>query len=290
MRYCILILFLFASTFAGAAQKGPIIYPDTLYPGPDPEKFGEGIISTDNLRETSICFSQDGKEIFFTRARDTTAQQFEIFTLRMHNAEWSSPSRAPFNGKDSDYDPGLSADGNRIWFISERRKPDILSYIGEIWYSERKVGKWGKPVYPQNILNETWIAYPVEVPGPRLFFSSYRERKIGIYHADWLNGNFTEPVFLPESVNRVPGASQAFVDPSQNYLFFTAHPMGHGKTFLYVSLKDENGNWTEALPLNDKINLTGTECYPRVSPDGRFLFFSRHGDIYWVEFSSQILS
>lgn len=289
MRHFIVILLQVSISAFIHAQEAPVTYPDSVLPGSDPEIFGEGTISSDNLRETSICFSQDGKEIFFTRAKDTTAQHYEIFLMRRQNGKWSLPARAPFSGKDSDYDPFLSPDGDRIWFISERRKPDILSYIGEIWYSERKGGKWEKPVYPQTILNESWIACPVEVPGGRLFFSSFRNRKIGIYYADNEDKSFTDPVFLPEEVNGIPGASQAFADPAQNYILFTAHPLGHGKTFLYISLKDEAGNWTDSVPLNEKINLTGTECYPRVSPDGKYLFFSREGDIYWVELNAAIL-
>jgi hypothetical protein len=34
--------------------------------------------------------------------------------------------------------------------------------------------------------------------------------------------------------------------------------------------------------MGDKINVSREMC-PSLSPDGRFLFFSRDGDIYWVD-------
>jgi hypothetical protein len=58
---------------------------------------------------------------------------------------------------------------------------------------------------------------------------------------------------------------------------------------LYISFRGEDGEWLEAIRIDEPINSTNEENWPRISPDGRFLFFSsdrREGvempDLYWV--------
>ena len=38
-----------------------------------------------------------------------------------------------------------------------------------------------------------------------------------------------------------------------------------------------------SLPLDDSVNATVTENITYVSPDGKYLFFHRTNDIYWVD-------
>ncbi len=50
----------------------------------------------------------------------------------------------------------------------------------------------------------------------------------------------------------------------------------------YVSFKDQDGNWGEAIDLSDHGIKPGARgAY--ISPDGKYLFFSCDGDIWWVD-------
>ena len=58
---------------------------------------------------------------------------------------------------------------------------------------------------------------------------------------------------------------------------------------LYISFRGADGNWKDATRIDEPINSTAEENWPRISPDGKFLFFSsnrREGiemsDLYWV--------
>ena len=58
---------------------------------------------------------------------------------------------------------------------------------------------------------------------------------------------------------------------------------------LYISFRGDDGEWMEAVHIGEPINSTAEENWPRISPHGRFLFFSsnrRDGvempDLYWV--------
>ena len=60
-------------------------------------------------------------------------------------------------------------------------------------------------------------------------------------------------------------------------------PDGHGGEDLYVSFKNENGDWANAINMSPVINTKEHEEYPIVSADGKYLFFVRNGDVYWVD-------
>ena len=60
---------------------------------------------------------------------------------------------------------------------------------------------------------------------------------------------------------------------------------GRGAIDLYASFQGPDGGWTEAVPLA-AVNTSEGEISPRLSPDGKYLFFLRtvSGDLrpYWI--------
>jgi hypothetical protein len=56
-----------------------------------------------------------------------------------------------------------------------------------------------------------------------------------------------------------------------------------GKKNLYISFKDSNGEWIESINMNQSIGFPEHAAIPHVSFDGKYLFFSSRGDIYWVD-------
>jgi hypothetical protein len=55
---------------------------------------------------------------------------------------------------------------------------------------------------------------------------------------------------------------------------------------LYVSFKKNDGTWTVPQNLQSQIPIAGSPLV-RVSSDGKYLFYTQNGDIYWV--SAQII-
>ena len=79
--------------------------------------------------------------------------------------------------------------------------------------------------------------------------------------------------------------------PGNNYLIVTRlKNQEDGETDLFVSFAQEDGSWGTLLDLGPTINTEGYEFGPTISPDGKFLFFSRRDEwqnakfsnIYWV--------
>ena len=84
-----------------------------------------------------------------------------------------------------------------------------------------------------------------------------------------------------------------FLSPDENYIIVQAWK-SDSKHDLYISYRTKRGEWTAPKKLNDDINGKEIEQRPFVSPDNKFLFFSRmsitskngqtvyDADIYWV--------
>jgi len=55
---------------------------------------------------------------------------------------------------------------------------------------------------------------------------------------------------------------------------------------LYISFKQKDGSWTEAISLGNPINESGRSLCSTLSPDGKYLFYLGNQDgisgIYWV--------
>jgi hypothetical protein len=69
------------------------------------------------------------------------------------------------------------------------------------------------------------------------------------------------------------------IGPDSSYIIFDIN-VENGS--LFVSFKDNNGKWGEAIDLTRhgfKPDIRGAY----ISPDGKYLFFSYNGDIWWVD-------
>lgn len=68
---------------------------------------------------------------------------------------------------------------------------------------------------------------------------------------------------------------------------------GHrGGWDLYVSVRDDKGNWSPSVNLGDEVNTPDGEDFPLLSPSGRDIYFFRYrksengdesGDIFRID-------
>jgi hypothetical protein len=55
-----------------------------------------------------------------------------------------------------------------------------------------------------------------------------------------------------------------------------------GGNDLYVVVRKSDGSWTTPVSLGPAVNTRHIESSPTLSSDGRFLFVSRQGEVWWV--------
>lgn len=249
-------------------------------PMPEPTIFGNGVISTGDF-DSHPAFTPDGKTLYFLRSSPT----FNFWTIvvsHFENNRWSAPEVLPVSGQYRDADPFITRDGKRFYFISDRPKDAAdASATGrglDIWFMEKSGTGWGPPQNlgaPVNSPGNEW--YPTIADDGTIYFGSDRNGGNGgtdIYRSRLVNGKYSEPENLGDAINTQFEEFEPYISPDQKYLIFmTQRPGGHGGSDLYLSYQRE-GSWTKAVNLGDKINSSGSEYSPLVTPDGKYFFWS----------------
>ncbi len=280
-----LLLFLTSVTI-GQPPSGP--YFGQQPPGSTPKIFAPGFIST-ALPEFAGVFSPDGTEFFFTHRSDTQSLDNSLFYTRTTDGVWSVPQPASFSTNYDEMEPQFSPDGSRLYFGSERPKPagDVLP--GGIWYSEKTATGRSPARHLQAPVNDDFAMYISSTRSGTLYVTAMVRGRVGICRCPFKNGAYGAMELIPV-VDPPVGAAHPFVSPDEDYLIFDAQDeSGPGpKPNLYVSFRAADGSWGKGIKLPASINTKDTELGPSVSPDGKYLFFSRFSgkgaDIYWVDF------
>ena len=254
-----------------------------------PKKFAAGVVSTDNHEHSSLAISPDGTEIYWAlwRRPDEGLPQVIVF-VRKEGEEWSAPQIASFSGIYNDGGPVFSSDGQRLYFYSKRpsqRENEPESQ--DIWFVQKHNKGWSAPKNVGAPINtEKLEVSPSIASDGTLYFVKYHEGVeggMGIYCAEYSDDHYLEPKALDTNINSQYHDWIPYIAPAQSYLVFSSNrPGGYGTFDLYVAFRENDGSWAEPQNLGKEINTEDQERFPGVSPDGKYLFFTRGSDVYWV--------
>lgn len=254
-------------------------------PGLTPELFAPGIVCS-GMMERDVAITADGSEIYFGVSFGNVAT---ILWTRLRQGHWSEPEVAPF-AADANYfhfEPALSADGKRIFFLCNRpgqgqeTKPG-WAYQG-IWAADRRPdGSWGEPYDPFPALNgDAKQFFPSITRDGTLYFTRVdkQARKPALYRSRPVNGEYTTAEKLPETVNGKGTPYNAFIARDESYLIacvdgrpYDANP---NEANYFIFFRDKDDHWSDGIPFGPEVNLKGsTAMSPYVSPDGKYLFFA----------------
>jgi hypothetical protein len=280
------------------APVGP--YLGQKPPGSVPALFAPELVSTER-RELNAVFTPDGREFLF--ARERTPRGTVILTSRLEGERWTRLATASFSGGPaSDVDMFVTHDGRDLYFCSDRPDPKA-SALGEraaagpapqsdIWVVSRTESGWGEPTSLGAVVNsDRDDYYPTLTLDGTLYFSSNRAGSLGqndVYRARRRDGRWTAPENLGAPVNTAGREYDPFIAADESYLIFASErPGGFGGADLYLSVHEPDGSWGEPRNLGPAINTAESEYTPMLSPDGKYLFFTRgrqgYDDLYWVE-------
>ena len=240
-----------------------------------PEIFGPGIVSLagDGLRESDIAFWPDGLRCLFARFGDAIPD-YTIFESRWTMEGWTDPAPSPLF-PDGAFEPSLSPDGGRIFYVSPAARGGHGSHVLQMM--ESAAGDWSDPVplFPglyASATNDGTLYYTTFHRNRDHI--AYREMEDGAYGPQRLVGS---EVYDPRYEDAHP-----CVAPDGTYLIFDSDVRPRsGACYLYVSFRTDDGSWTEPINMQPAIGDLPA-ALARLSPDGTALFFKAEGDIYWI--------
>lgn len=185
-------------------------------------------LNTSN-NEGAETISADGKTIVFVACDyEKSYGTCDLYISYFKKGKWTASENmgAQINSSAWDTQPSLSADGQTLYFTSNR-----TGGFGEsdIWVSQKsKDGKWQKPVPLPTPIND---AYKSESPfihpdGKSLYFRSNVKSGMGgfdLYKSDLReDGTWTEPLNLGAPINSTKDEGSLIVSPDGKYGYYAS--------------------------------------------------------------------
>ena len=275
--------------------RGP--YLGQRPPGKTPEAFAPGIVSRAGFHlHSSLTFSPDGKEIYFTKYVSEPEVQGTIWRMKQEGDVWADAEIAPFSGVYSDDSAVFSPDGMRLYFTSTRPVDELDDSDDlNIWFVDRRGEDWGRPVYAGGVLNSPYSDFRLSFTlAGTLYLSSDRDdqdtKTFDIFTSRRVADEYAIPEPIGHAINTPVTEQVAFVAPDEGYIVFYRHNREKtDETGLYISFRGEDGLWSVGAAMGDAFNSPpeAVTQAASLSPDGKYLFFlrRRHEAIYWVEAS-----
>ena len=266
------------------AKDGDILTIENPYlgqktPGLLPIPFAPGLVSTE-IYEYDGAFTPDMKSFYFIRrGEENIKSTFYEYKYNDITKVWEkSVVASPWIGR-----PVISPDGNTM-------------HLGTSYLKRTETG-WSalQKLEPPIVSNDSmYIMRLSESANGTYYFDTYKEGDslFPIRYSRIINGKYEEPKALPKAINTGTFLSHPFIAPDESYLLYDAkRENGFGDSDIYISFKQKDGTWGNGINLGDKINTHAWEASASITPDGKYLFFSRNVgsddyenvDIFWAD-------
>ncbi|MEM9000401.1 MAG: serine hydrolase [Bacteroidota bacterium] len=246
-------------------------------PGLTPKLFEPKTVSPEGSFEGGI-FSPDMKEFYFTR-KNGKYKKRTFFVIHYENNRWGQESETDIRW------PQFAADGN-------------MMYVGKEYRKRTEIG-WSKPKSLGRFLKEQAHGMSVSSKGT-FYFPFFKEEDNGqgnIGYSRLVNGKYETPVKMGAEINTGNYIAHPYISPDESYLMWDVEREdGYGQADIYISFRHKDGSWLPAINMGPLINTALQESSPRVTHDGKYLFFSRGewkvnedgstnwvGKSYWVD-------
>jgi hypothetical protein len=260
---------------AAAGRDGYLGF-DCDVPGLEPKVFARNLLYGDNAYPGYQTFNETGEEFYYavtgrewrsSRIRHLSAKNpSKIDTLLLTNDKWEG-------------EPFIAYDGSRMFFTA-LLPPTDRPWQSDIYYLDKTAAGWSAPHLlppPVNTLSSEWHASLTR--SGILYFASEREGgrlQADIFRAVPENGLYPKVEKLPSPINTEFNDCDPLIAPDERWLIFHSNrPGGYGEHDLYIGFRDRRGRWSEPNNMGPLINTAGWEMAPSLSPDGKYLFFTR---------------
>jgi outer membrane protein OmpA-like peptidoglycan-associated protein len=192
------------------------------------------------------------------------------------------------NTAEDEQSPVITPDGKSMYFtvgshagnVAGKRDP------GDIWYSTLIDNEWSAPVHAgTNLNNRLYNAVAgFSADGSQMFLLCHyssdgqvRSQGISVSHSTGTGWSTPENITIPYFQNK-SSLQSGHVSSDGKVFVFSAETYGsYGVEDIYVSLKGDDGKWSEPKNLGRSINTQLQELTPSMGSDGVTLYFSSNG-------------
>lgn len=273
---------------AGAANAQ--LYFDQQSSNDTPVVFAPGIVSNE-WGNRDMAISPKGDELFYTIQYGRGLISAVMYSKKI-NGKWSEPDVASFSGMYNDLEPAFSADGEKLFFVSNRP----LSNEGkakdyDVWFVTKQNGAWGNA---QNIgapvNSDKDEFYPsLTKKGDIYFTRAVDGKEEDILFCKYTGNKYEEAQPLPDAINSVNDEFNAFIDPDEQFIIFSVYGRkdDNGGGDLYISKKNEKGEWVQAVNLKTPLNSKYLDYCPYITSDKKYFFFTSNRHTIKIPFSKK---
>ncbi len=246
-------------------------------PTTDAVVFAPGVVSIEGRYEYAMSIHPDGDQVLFSV--EVPNQGAEVFHSRLEAGAWTTPRPVGLsrNARRNEMEAFFSPDGARVFFAGYDEGMDV-----RIWSADVTPGGFQDPQPLGEPVAADPSFYPVQATDGTLFYTNLAER--AIYRATLGNGAITS--VGPAGLER---GGHAFPSPDGSFMVLDSASLdSEEQRDIYVAFRNDDGAWGSPQPLGSAVNTEYSETCPSLSPDGRFLFFSRYDEpdgisnIYWI--------
>jgi Tol biopolymer transport system component len=271
--------------------RGPYLGQES--PGMIPEVFAKDLLSIDENSLLGISVTPDGKEIYYTLFK--APGMGVIMYTKIEKGKWTKPKKVSFSSEHSDWDINLSPDGNTLYFSSMRPVPNSsdAKKNADIWFVRKtSTDTWSEPrnLGPPVNSNLHEVHPTISNNGNIYFFSRKKGEASDIYCSKLANNGYTKSEKLGSSINTEYNEADPFIASDDSYIIFQSkRPGGYGNNDLYISFRNEDQTWCNAINMGARINSEESDKCGRVTHDGKYFIFSRSKEgssisyFYWVD-------
>ncbi len=274
--------------FAIEAMKNPSEFK--------PINLGPGVNTKDD--EYFPTITVDGKTLLFTRLIEDNRvsnsfkrqEDFYVSNLSEHNTwEQAIPMPKNINTVHNEGAPTFAPDGRSLIFVA---CADEANSYGDgrkgkgscdLFYTKRLGQQWLDPInLPGNINSYSWESQPsLSADGKTIYFVRRVVSKNGKPDSDIYmstlksDGTWDTPTRLPNTINTIYMEESVQIHPDGKTLYFSSRGhQGLGGLDIFMSRKNEQGEWGKPENLGYPINTSADENSLLVSADGEIAFFA----------------
>ena len=248
LKPLLLMPLLLASNNSYGGEKYPDIaerYLGQKPPKMTPQAFAPGKVFTDDYLESEVLFLPDMTELSFTRSGGKY-QKPALYVMQYKDKQWHKKMIAPADAKQ--YQTRFSPT------VAEMKQHEVFKDIPIIGLAKSA--------------SDTYYFYELD----------FNDGSGHMSYSRLVNGQYEKPIKMTSAVNRGKYIAHPYIAPDESYLMWDAEKEGESTPDIYISFRQKDGSWGVAMSMGDKINTPLYEQRPKVTPDGKYLFFWR-GDV-----------